>query len=117
MCLGEELTCYQFLLEVEGFDFLNEMYARDDDFKIIWESCSSNHPIKDFHIQGGFLFKWDQLCIPKFFLREQLLWEFRGGGLGGHVGRDKTIFKVEEMYYWPQLKRDVGKFVFKCTIC
>ncbi len=38
-------------------------------------------------------------------------------GESGHLGQKKSISKAEELFYWPNLKRDVRKFVKECIIC
>nr|GEU63691.1 hypothetical protein [Tanacetum cinerariifolium] len=78
--------------EVLGFDSIKELYANDEDY--------GNH-----------------LCIPKTSLRSQLIKEIHVGGLSAHLGRDKTIARVESQFYWPKLKRNVGDFVKRCVTC
>jgi hypothetical protein len=102
--------------EIEGFQILKELYAEDEDFQKDWDRCQQNVP-GEIHMHEGFLFKGNQLCIPRGSLRERLISELHGGGLGGHLGRDKTIALIEERYFWPQLKRDVERHVKKCPIC
>ena len=57
------------------------------------------------------------MCIPKTSLTEKLIRELHYSGLSGHFRRDKTLFMLQEKYYWPQLKKDVENFVKRCQIC
>ena len=79
-----------------GFDFLKELYETDSDFKEAFEACKN--PILgdrskwlDYFIQDGLLFKKNQLCIPNYSMRENLIEEKHSGGLTGHFGREKTL--------------------------
>jgi hypothetical protein len=51
-----------------------------------------------------------------FVSQDKVVWELHGGGLGEHLGRNKTITLVEDQYYWPQLKKKVGNYVRQCPI-
>ncbi|CAL8155236.1 unnamed protein product [Prunus armeniaca] len=91
--------------EVVGFECLKDLYAGDDDFQEIWTKCTNHEPMAEYFLN------------EVSFLREKLIQDLHGGGLSGHLGRDKTIVGMEERFYWPQLKRDVGTIMRKCYIC
>ena len=90
--LNEQVSLLTTLrIEVVGFDCLKEMYKNDEDFGDIQGKCQQTHTtVNSMYIQDGSLFRSNQLCIPKSSLREQIIRELYGGGLGGHMGRDKT---------------------------
>ncbi|GJU09509.1 reverse mRNAase [Tanacetum coccineum] len=97
----------QFVLytDHQALKYINSQ--KDLNFGNTW----SKLPFDDYSMHDGYLFKGNRLCIPRCSLREKLIRDLHGGGLSGHLGREKTIDILEEWYYWPHLKRDVGKFV------
>jgi len=109
-------------VEVVNLNCTKYLYEGDADFSIKWKACREPWSIDqtrylDYHIQEGFLFKNQQLCIPQSSIRLNLIKELHSGGLGGHFGLDKTITLVKEIYFWPSLGKDVRRFVEGYRIC
>ncbi|GJT11003.1 RNA-directed DNA polymerase, partial [Tanacetum coccineum] len=83
---------------IVAFEQMKELYESDDDFSSIWSQCTTNQSFTDFQIYNGYLMKGNQLCIPHSSLKEKLVRDLQGGGLAGHLGRDKTIMAVQERF-------------------
>jgi hypothetical protein len=116
------LLLQEFRVETLGFKNLKDMYARDADFAEVYEAVENpvlrdRSPWMDYMIQEGLLFKGNQLCIPIFSMRENLVKEKHSGGLAGHFGHDKKFAKLSELYFWPSMRADVKRFVDQCRIC
>ena len=37
--------------------------------------------------------------------------------IAGHLGVDKTVIRIRQSFYWPNLYTDVKKYVLSCTTC
>ena len=68
----------------------------------------------EFLLHEGFLFRGNQLCIPSYSLRLQIIKELHGEG---HVGRDRTLQFIQNSYFWPTIHKEVEKYVRSCKIC
>ena len=95
---------------------MKELYDVDPNFFEVWREYRilnlTNHisQYDEHFIQEGMLFKHIQLCIP-------LTMEKHSGGLARHFKIDKTLSLMKEKYYWPQMYKDVQKFVRNCGVC
>lgn len=54
-------------------------------------------------LQDGMLFKGNKLCIPRGFMRDNLLKEKHCGSPARHLGKDKTYLQLRKYYYWPKM--------------
>jgi hypothetical protein len=55
--------------------------------------CKGGKPWGKFHVNDGFLFRANKLCILASSVRLLLLQEAHGGGLMGHFG----VYKTQEI--------------------
>lgn len=85
-------------VKVVEFELLKELYQTNADFGHIWAECVQHRSKQDFFPQDSYLFKGSRLCIPDYSLRQAIIEEQYGGGLGRHLGHDKTVAMVAEKF-------------------
>ena len=57
-----------------------------------------------------------RLCLPKT-MRKKILLQVHGGLLSAHPGVVHTYDKLRENVWWPNMLRDVAKYVSNCDVC
>ena len=102
--------------QILGFDNIRDLYALDEHFSPIYESCGKKAQ-DGFYLAEGYLFKEGKLCIPQGSIRKLLVKERHEGRLMGHFGIDKTFVLLKEKFYWPHMKKDVHKHCTRCVAC
>ena len=78
-----------------GFEYVKELYAKDDDFACVYGACEKVVSGK-FYRLDGYLFRENRLCVPNGSMRELLVREAHRGGLMGHFGVRKTLDVLHE---------------------
>jgi hypothetical protein len=103
--------------KIFGLETIKEQYAFDADFKDVLLQCKAGRTWNKFVVTDGFVFRSNKLCIPDGSVRMLLLQEAHGGGLMGHFGVKKTEDVLASHFFWPKMRRDVERFVARCTTC
>ena len=81
---------------------------------------------KQLYLHKGLLFRryedyqgkeqWAQLVLPES-LKSEVLSSLHSGVAGGHLGKDKTLDRLRERFYWPGHTEDVHKWCRQCPQC
>ena len=48
---------------------------------------------------------------------KRVLHEYHDGAIGGHFGRDITIARIRQKFWWPTNWKDVAEYVKTCDTC
>jgi hypothetical protein len=89
----------------------------DLDFNDILLNCNEGHTWNKFMVNDRFVFRANRLCIPVGSVHLLLMQEAQGGGLMGHFSAKKTKDVLVLHFFWPKMRRDVERFVSRCTTC
>jgi hypothetical protein len=103
--------------KIFGLQIVKDQYVGGADFKDAFAHCLHGKPWGKFHIQDGFMFRANKLCIPASSVRLLLLQEAHGGGLMRHFGVYKTHGALATHFFLPQMHADVEHLVACCTTC
>ena len=103
--------------KIFGLETIKDNYVQDVEFKYVLHNCNEGRTWNKFAVNDGFVFRANKLCIPASSVRLLLLQEAHGGGLMGHFGVKKTEDVLATHFFWPKMRRDVERFVARCTTC
>eukprot|EP00253_Pinus_taeda_P012988 PITA_12988 len=73
----------------------------------------------DYHLMEDGLVRFrDKIYVlDDSELKKLILREFHVNRYPGHPGYQKTLTTVKKFYYWPNLKKEVVKFMARCLDC
>jgi hypothetical protein len=81
--------------------------------KLIAEGCGPHFSVDD---QGVVKFK-NRLVVPSSDeLRRKILDEAHNSKLSIHHGSNKMHHDLRHLYWWPNIKQDIAKYIAKCDI-
>ena len=88
-------------------------YAND-----AWFADDANIAKEGLHLQHGAYWKGNAIAVPDVAsAKAAILKELHGSNYAGHVGIHRTVYNVKRIYWWPEMAKDIRKFVKACDTC
>jgi hypothetical protein len=103
--------------KIFGLESIKELYGTDVDFKDAYENCREGRTWNKYVLKDGLLYRANKLRVPASSVHLLFLQEVHGGGLMGHFGVKKTEDVLAAHFFWPKMRRDVERYVSRCTTC
>ena len=119
--LGDLTNSEEVRSEVEQDPSLQSVRARAMDGRVI----QLNSCVSSFVKERGLIYRRltqesgerrKQLVVPAKY-RPSVLKLAHNTALGGHLGKQKTLTRVQAHFYWPGMGQEVTRYVRSCDIC
>jgi hypothetical protein len=97
-------------------DRIRDAYVNDDECRVMMAEPDK----QGYCVVDGLLMRHNDhgIFVPdEAALREDILREAHDSATSGHMGRAKTLARIDERFYWPGLARDVARYVEHCGTC
>ena len=109
-------------LEVEILEKIKKARSRDKDVVRVVEEIKKAKVKKvqgsEWKIEGELVLKEGKVYIPKDEeLRVEIIWWHHDVPAARHERQQKTVELVTRNYWWPEVTKDVGRYVEGCDLC
>jgi len=108
--------------EVDIVEKIKKTRSRDEDIVRVVEEMKKAGVKElrgeEWKLEGDLVLKKGKVYVPKDEeLRAEVIQLHHNVLVVGHGGRWKTVKLVTRNYWWPDIIRDVGKYVKGCDLC
>ena len=108
--------------EVELLEKIKKARSKDEDVVRVVEEMKKTKVKElrgdEWKIEGELVLKEGKVYVPKDEeLRAEVIQLYHDVLTVGHGGRWKTVELVTRNYWWPEVMRDVGRYVEGCNLC
>jgi hypothetical protein len=100
-------------------DDIKNSYSQDTDcLNLIAQGTAGTTLPKKYTFHAGILSFNGRIVVgADNLLKNKLMDTFHSSPMGGHSGIRASYQWIKHIFYWPNLKRDVEKFIQQCPTC